>query len=130
MALRARVKHDEGVERSDIQIRLFSENSVYNRALDLKGIHMTDKMTFTEARANLGSLIDRVASDNDVVVISRKNSADVALISAAELSSLQETAHLFSSPANAKRLMSALKRAKTKKIKPCSVDSLRHEMGV
>ncbi|MEI6232724.1 MAG: type II toxin-antitoxin system prevent-host-death family antitoxin [Planctomycetota bacterium] len=87
-------------------------------------------MTFTEARANLGSLIDRVASDNDVVVISRKNSADVALISAAELSSLQETAHLFSSPANAKRLMSALKRAKTKKIKPCSVDSLRHEMGV
>ena len=91
---------------------------------------MIEKTTYSDARANLGSLMDRVTSDNEVVVICRKNSEDVALISAAELSSLQETAHLFRSPKNAKRLMTALKRARSKKTKPSSVDVLRLEMGI
>jgi len=91
---------------------------------------MTEKTTYSNARANLGALMDRVTSDNEVVVISRKNAEDVALISAAELASLQETAHLFRSPKNAKRLMTALKRARTAKVKPSTLDALRREMGV
>jgi antitoxin YefM len=42
----------------------------------------------------------------------------VALIPADELSGLMETAHLLRSPANAKRLLTALQRTERKKGKP------------
>jgi len=46
------------------------------------------------------------------------------------LNSLLETAHLLRSPANAKRLLAALRRAKRGKGKPEPVEKLRREMGL
>jgi len=71
--------------------------------------------TYTEARANLARLWDTVAEDRETVIITRRGSDDVALISAAELRSLLETAHLLRSPRNAERLLSALESARMNK---------------
>ena len=86
--------------------------------------------TYTQARANLAGLCDRVTDDREVVIIERRKSKSVALIDAAELSGLMETAHLMRSPKNAQRLADALERARAETVAPESVDSLRAEMGL
>jgi antitoxin YefM len=90
---------------------------------------MAHRTTYTAARANFASLCDRVTDDREVIIINRRNSRDVALVAADELSGLLETAHLLRSPKNARRLLTALNRAKTNKSKAQSVEKLRREMG-
>lgn len=46
-----------------------------------------------------------------------------------ELSGLLETIHLLRSPANAKRLLTALARAQRQEAQPQTLDELRREMG-
>jgi len=91
---------------------------------------MTIKMTYTHARANLATLCDEVAANREVVIIHRRGAEDVALISAAELNSLMETAHLLRSPKNAERLLTALSRAQRRTVLPQSVEELRREVGL
>jgi antitoxin YefM len=91
---------------------------------------MATQTTYSSARANLARLLDRVAANREIVIINRRGAEDVALVSAAELSSLLETAHLLRSPKNARRLLTAIKRATSKKLKSRSVEKLRREMGL
>jgi antitoxin YefM len=91
---------------------------------------MAIQTTYTQARAELAKLCDAAAKDNEVVIISRRGAEDVALVSAAELRSLRETAHLLRSPRNAERLLRALARARSRKQRAQSVRSLRHEVGL
>jgi len=91
---------------------------------------MPTETTYTNARANFAALCDDVASTRGVIVIRRRGADDVALISAAELRSIQETAHLLRSPVNAQRLISALLRARNKKGKAQSVAQLRSRLGL
>ena len=74
---------------------------------------MMVEVTFTHLRDKLMSILDRVVKDQEIVIIRRKGSKDVALIPAAELAGLMETAHLLRSPKNARRLLTALRRAET-----------------
>lgn len=64
------------------------------------------------------------------MIISRKGRHDVALISADELSGMVETLHLLRSPKNAERLLTALDRAKSRKLRAKSVKTLRREIGL
>jgi antitoxin YefM len=91
---------------------------------------MAHRTTYTAARANFATLCDRVTEDREVIIINRRNSRDVALVAADELSGLLETAHLLRSPKNAQRLLTALNRAKENKSKPQSLEKLRKEMGL
>jgi antitoxin YefM len=91
---------------------------------------MAIQSTYSNARANLASLLDRVTDDREVVIISRRGSEDVALVAASELSGLLETAHLLRSPKNAQRLLTALNRAQAKEVSPQTIDQLRQEMGL
>lgn len=86
--------------------------------------------TYTSARANFASLCDEVTSTRDVAIIRRRGAEDVALVSAAEMRSLQETAHLLRSPRNAQRLMTALLRARKGKGRPQNTKTLREELGL
>lgn len=86
--------------------------------------------TYTSLRENLAAVLDRVTDDQEVVIVRRRGAKDVALIPADELASLMETAFLLRSPANAKRLRAALRRAKQGKGKPEPVEKLRREMGL
>jgi antitoxin YefM len=88
---------------------------------------MPIETTYTNARAHLASLCDTAASTREPVIIRRRGAADVALVSAAELSSLEETAHLLRSPRNAERLMRALSRARRGAGRHGSIATLRRE---
>jgi antitoxin YefM len=91
---------------------------------------MANRTTYTQARANLARLCDRVAETREPYIIERRNGEDVALISEAELNSLLETAHLLRSPRNARRLASALERALGGKPVPSSLEQLRKSLGI
>ena len=91
---------------------------------------MTTITTYTQARSELASLCDKVASSREPVIIRRRNAEDVALVSAEELASLLETAHLLRSPRNAQRLLTAINRALGRRLSPSSVEDLRRELGL
>ena len=84
--------------------------------------------SYTHLRNNLAMILDRVAEDQEVVIVRRKGARDVAMVPAAELAGLMETAHLLRSPRNARRLLAALRRAEAGRGKPASVSQLRAEM--
>ena len=91
---------------------------------------MATETSYTEARANFAALCDEVISTRDPVVIHRRGQEDVALVSAAELRGLLETAHLLRSPKNAQRLLTALVRARRDDLAAESVDALRREFDL
>jgi antitoxin YefM len=91
---------------------------------------MTIHTTYSQARAGLAKLIDQVTLDREVVVIQRRGRDDVALISAAELTGLIETAYLLRSTDNAERLLTALGSALKNEINPQSIDDLRRKVGL
>lgn len=70
----------------------------------------------TEARRNIFHLIDQVMANREAVEITSKRGSAV-LMSLDEYDSLQETAYLLRSPANAKRLLASLAQAKKGKAK-------------
>jgi len=91
---------------------------------------MPIQTTYTSARANLAKLYNEVTANQEIVIINRRGYEDVALISASELSSLAETAHLLRSPKNAARLLMALNRANARTVKPQTIKQLRREVGL
>ncbi|MBK9006149.1 MAG: type II toxin-antitoxin system prevent-host-death family antitoxin [Anaerolineae bacterium] len=91
---------------------------------------MTIEFTYTSAREKLANLLDRVTKDREVVIIQRRGSEDVAMISADELASLTETAYLMRSAQNAQRILSALARALKNEGQAKSMDDLRQEVGL
>lgn len=91
---------------------------------------MSVEISYSEARNNLASVLDRVTDDREVIVVTRRGHEKVALISADELNSVLESLYLLRSPKNAQRLMKAIKRAEAGTTKPSSIDELRKEFGI
>ena len=91
---------------------------------------MSVEISYSEARNNLASVLDRVTDDREVIVVTRRGHEKVALISADELNSVLESLYLLRSPKNAQRLMKAFKRAEAGTTKPSSIDELRKEFGI
>jgi antitoxin YefM len=65
-------------------------------------------MTYTEARAKLADVLDTATEDMEEVVITRAGHAPAVVIALSEYEALKETAYLLGSPANARRLESAI----------------------
>lgn len=91
---------------------------------------MANRTTYTQARANLAAICDRVAETREPYVIERRNGKNVVLIAEAELNSMLETAHLLRSPRNAARLAAAVERAHSGKTPPSTLEELRRELGL
>ncbi len=66
-----------------------------------------DAMTYSTLRANLASTMDRVCDDHEVLIITRNGGQAVVMLSLEDYKTLEETAYLLRTPANAKRLLSA-----------------------
>lgn len=64
-------------------------------------------MSASEARKNLFPLLGQVNEDHDVVRITSK-AGNAVLISEADYEAWQTTRHLFSNPANARRLLGSI----------------------
>ncbi len=67
--------------------------------------------SYTDARQNLASLLDRVEQENAVALITRRGHKDIAILPAEELIALTESLHLLRSPKNAERLFAALEES-------------------
>jgi antitoxin YefM len=85
--------------------------------------------TYAHAKANLKALLDEAVDSREPVIIHRREGGDVALIAAAELRGLIETVHLLRSPNNAERLLRALARAQSRKLKSDPIEKIRGELG-
>ena len=70
-----------------------------------------DVTTFSEARANLKSVMDKVVEDRVPMIISRRKAEPVVMISLSEWNSWQETMYLNSTAANRKALDEAMAEA-------------------
>lgn len=73
-------------------------------------------ITFSEARNRLKSVLDEVADNADITVITRRDAEDSVVMSLDYYNSLVETVHLLSSPANATRLMESIAQVQTGQI--------------
>ena len=91
---------------------------------------MPKEITYTAARQNLATICDEVAEKGEEYIIHRRGAEDVALISAAELRSINETAHLLRSPRNAIRLFASIDRVRRGRGRRMTVAQLRREFGL
>lgn len=69
-----------------------------------------DAITYSNARANLASTMNRVCEDHKPLIITRNSEQSVVMLSLEDFNALEETAYLLRSPANARRLLSAMKQ--------------------
>jgi antitoxin YefM len=67
-----------------------------------------DAITYSAARANFASTMDRVCNDHEALIITRNGEQSVVMLSLEDYTALEETAYLLRSPANARRLLSAM----------------------
>jgi antitoxin YefM len=67
-----------------------------------------DVLTYSDTRARLKEVMDRVVADRSAVVVTRKRGEAVVMVSLADWNAREETLHLLSSPANAARLAEAI----------------------
>jgi len=65
-------------------------------------------ISYSEARENLKSVIDKVIADRAPIAITRQRGEGAVLISESEWASIEETLYLLRSPTNAKRLLESI----------------------
>ncbi len=65
-------------------------------------------ISYTTARNNFASTMEKVCDDHDPVIVTRKNNKSVIIISLEDYESLKETAYLLQSPKNIKRLLESI----------------------
>ena len=66
-------------------------------------------VSYSDARDNLKKVMDQAVSDRAPILITRQRGENVVMISADEWAGMEETMHLMASPANAKRLLEAVR---------------------
>lgn len=89
-------------------------------------------ISYSQARDNLATLWDEIEDSRDEVILRRRGHEEMAMLPAQELRSLQETAHLLRSPANAVRLLRALTRSRSGESSRdfASIEELARELGL
>jgi antitoxin YefM len=69
-----------------------------------------DVLSYTDTRAKLKEVMDRVVNDRAPVVITRKRGEAVVMVSLADWNAMDESVRLLSTPGNAQRLGEAIKQ--------------------
>ena len=69
-----------------------------------------DIVTYSQARNNLKSVLDKVIADRAPMVIFRQRGESVVVMAKDDYDSLTETRYLMSNPVNAKRLLDSIAR--------------------
>lgn len=65
-------------------------------------------ITYTAARQNLAKTMEKVCNDHSPVIVTRKSSNSVVIMSLEDFEALEETAYLLRSPKNARRLIESV----------------------
>lgn len=69
-----------------------------------------DVFTYSDARAHLKEVMDRVVNDKTPVVVTRQKAEAVVLVSLSDWNAISETLHLLSTRANANRLRASIRK--------------------
>lgn len=72
--------------------------------------------TYSDARNNLKSVLDRVIDDADVAMITRKEGQHAVVMGQDYYNSLMETLYLMSSPSNAAHLAKSIAELRASKV--------------
>ena len=67
-----------------------------------------DVLSYSDTRANLKQVMDKVVDDRSPVVVTRQKGEAVVMVSLADWNAMEETLHLLSTPANAERLRAGI----------------------
>ena len=70
-------------------------------------------VTYSELRQNLKGIMDRSSDRHEPVLVKRQNGDPMVLVSLQDYQSMEETAYLLRSPANAKRLLESLRESRS-----------------
>ena len=65
-------------------------------------------ITYTAARQNLAKTMEKVCRDRAPMIVTRKSSGSVVIMSLEDFEALEETAYLLRSPENTRRLMESI----------------------
>ena len=65
-------------------------------------------ISYTSARANLASTMEKVCEDHAPIIITRKNENPVVMMSLEDYQAMEETTYLLRSPVNARRLLESI----------------------
>ena len=65
-------------------------------------------ISYSEARENLKSVIDKVIADSAPIAITRQRGEGAVLISQSDWASIEETLYLLRSPKNAEQLLESI----------------------
>lgn len=87
-------------------------------------------ITYSTARDHLAEVWDKTVSTREPVVVSRRGTESIVMLPLDEWEGLQETAHVLRSPANAERLLAALKRLDNGEGELLSIDALAARSGL
>ncbi len=67
-----------------------------------------EAITYTAARQNLAKTMEKVCRDRAPMIVTRKSSGSVVMMSLEDFEALEETAYLLRSPKNTKRLIESI----------------------
>jgi antitoxin YefM len=67
-----------------------------------------DAIPYTTLRAQLATAMDRVCEDHAPIIVTRKSSASVVMMSLDDYEALEETSYLLRSPKSARRLLESI----------------------
>jgi antitoxin YefM len=71
-----------------------------------------DTLTYSEARGKLADTMNKVCDDHAPIIITRKNSQSVVMMSLDDYQALEETSYLLRSPKSARRLLESIAEIK------------------
>ncbi len=69
-----------------------------------------DALSYSIARKNFVQTMERVCDEHEPLIITRNNSRSVVIMSLEDYNSIEETAYLLRSPANAENLRQSIKQ--------------------
>lgn len=74
-----------------------------------------EAITYTAARQNLAKTMKKVCEDHSPVIVTRKSSNAVVIMSLEDYEALEETAYLLRSPKNTRRLIESIAQLENNK---------------
>jgi antitoxin YefM len=82
--------------------------SPLTRTISCTGGDNMKAITYTTARQNLAKTMESVCRDRSPVIVTRKSSESVVIMSLEDFEALEETAYLLRSPKNTRRLIESI----------------------
>jgi antitoxin YefM len=87
-------------------------------------------VSYTEARDRLAGIWNESIASREPVTVERRGHESIVLVPLGEWSGLLETAHLLRSPANARRLLTALNRLESGEGETLTPEALSKKTGL